>query len=185
MTDDELPHDEAKFYVPRNVVSFMADMFTQDPAFQEQLEQFLKDSQILAQDGWRRLTMPALDPLADLGNLDDAIRRMVVNSMWGRGGFVVVQPGTPTAQATAPTPTVRTSFTAGGSSPAEPKRGPLAGLSPSQKMTLVLVLLWVVAYFLPLAQMALPEVYQTLLTDAAAWWGIALAITFAILANRK
>jgi hypothetical protein len=182
MSDDEQP---TLAELLAKAAAALQREFAENDDFRRKLEQVAKTAQDLARDGlWPRPTPVPRLPQRLAGSAGNASQAWAWLRPLGQDPrAVTVYPEVAAATGTAPSPGIRTSFTASGSSPAEPKRGPLAGLSPSQKTALVLI--WVIAYVLPLLQMALPADYQTLATNAAAWWGIALAITYAILANRK
>lgn len=96
---------------------------------------------------------------------------------------VEVFPETATAHATVPTPTIRTSFTASGSLPAEPKRSLIAGLSPGQIYAIALI--WVIAYVLPIWLYSQSPTPSTLVEGNLATCAFAFEITCRILDKRK
>jgi hypothetical protein len=178
MTDDNQQPSWAE-ELAKDVAAFQRQLDKND-ALRQAILQIAKNIKMYAWDGheWDGMVtrpVPVVTFAELLANMFAAVRELPP--------AVAVYPQVATASGTAPSPAIRTSYTASGILPSVPKRSPLAGLSPGQKTALVLV--WVIAYVLPPLQTALPADYQTLATDAAAWWGIALAITYAILANRK
>jgi hypothetical protein len=67
--------------------------------------------------------------------------------------------------------------------PREAEARHLDGLSPGQ--ILAIVLIWVIAYLLPILQLMMPADISSFVANDVATWGFAYAITCAILAKRK
>jgi len=65
----------------------------------------------------------------------------------------------------------------------EDRRGWLAGMTDGQKVAVVLV--WLIAYALPLIQAALSPEIQAVVSDSVATFGLALIITWRIRDNGK
>ena len=143
------------------------------------VRQVVDNAQALARDV--PLVLPPVPALQQwlAERMDAAIRDL----MSADPPEVVVFPATATAHATAPPPTIRTSFTASGTLPAKPKRGLLDRLSPGQ--ILAIVLIWVIASLLPILQLMMPADISSFVANDVATWGFAYAITCAILAKRK
>jgi hypothetical protein len=117
--------------------------------------------------------------------LDAAVREVIAerDRVQADPPAVEVFPPAATASGTAPSPGIRTSFTASGSLPVEPKRGLLPGLSPGQIFAIVLI--WVVAFVLPIYLYSQTPTSSTLIDADLATFALAFEITCRIVDKHK